>query len=349
MLQYIMATTYSFLISEGKQIDNDSLSDEISSSEITIALDSIVRVDATLDITFKASLSNGEELILNDIVDDHTGIPIQQPIQVTLTNKTDSDGRLVVASEKSASDGLTVWSHDFGNPQTWYQGASLETVNTTVTVLNKIELNVPHSVNTSQNAVVVSTVGLIQDEDSITTGNVNRPTFDILVTIGGTTYVVGTPLNGVLISVENTIGSTLVLGISGASLELSSASVSFWKAGSSRFLVVPDQGYELHMQNVNLLLDDDISMSGWFQYSVEYFNGSSWVMVPNSNTIFKSKKAFFRDCRRIIVVQDKLLLAWEYYFERVIPYGCRMVIENLNDIATTGSAEATIWFHKKVT
>lgn len=56
----------------------DRLTQEISDSAITVALDHINLFGNDLDIFFKAALTEGEEAILDSLVDAHTGEPLEQ-------------------------------------------------------------------------------------------------------------------------------------------------------------------------------------------------------------------------------------------------------------------------------
>lgn len=83
-----------------KTVNTDGLEKEIKESSITIALVGITQTGSSLSIEFKASLSAGEESILNALVTDHDasqfvqlkplGVEIVQPI--VSKPFTDSDG-----------------------------------------------------------------------------------------------------------------------------------------------------------------------------------------------------------------------------------------------------------------
>jgi hypothetical protein len=88
-----MATAYNYditAIPSGK-VDIDRLTAEIQDSNITIALDYILINNNSLDIVFKAALSAAEQVILDDIVANHSGEPlvpinVYDPIQLSAGN-----------------------------------------------------------------------------------------------------------------------------------------------------------------------------------------------------------------------------------------------------------------------
>ena len=57
-------------------VNNDRLIKEIFDSSITVALDYINIYGSAVTIYFKAPLSNDEEIVLNNIISDHTGLPL---------------------------------------------------------------------------------------------------------------------------------------------------------------------------------------------------------------------------------------------------------------------------------
>lgn len=68
-----------------KQIFNlNQLSSEIQQSEITIAIDNIIALGDQVTITFKANLSESEEDLLNEIVDNHIAEPDPQQIPTVI-------------------------------------------------------------------------------------------------------------------------------------------------------------------------------------------------------------------------------------------------------------------------
>lgn len=138
-------TTYTYSISEdflNSIVDTSSLTTEIHGSAITIALDHIDTNDGYCDIVFKAALLPGEEAILNGLVAAHTGASeAPAPTSVVITDctkavqldvpSTDS-GLLRVVAEKTDVDRLTLITHNWADPTTWYE-QSIRVLNETPT------------------------------------------------------------------------------------------------------------------------------------------------------------------------------------------------------------------------
>ena len=83
------ATKYTYSIADDTAngiVNSDSLSEEISNSNIVTALDYVESSEDVLDVWFKDSLSTGDETILDSLVDAHTGASTEpDPIIVTPT------------------------------------------------------------------------------------------------------------------------------------------------------------------------------------------------------------------------------------------------------------------------
>lgn len=108
--------TYSFSISNdfpNGVVATDALEQEIRESDIVTALDSINTVSDTCNIVFKAELTPGDEVILNNIVSQHEGVQlesvdkveVENAIQLAATNKY---GKLEV-HESSRTRGTTTY------------------------------------------------------------------------------------------------------------------------------------------------------------------------------------------------------------------------------------------------
>lgn len=105
---------------------SSSLVDEIRSSSITVALDSVSSSGDTLTISFKADLSAGEVTTLDGIVALHQGIENgSDPIVVRLNGPEDPDKKPIVSISPAtvglktwfagAGDGVTVADRGLGN------------------------------------------------------------------------------------------------------------------------------------------------------------------------------------------------------------------------------------------
>lgn len=81
-MNYTYQVTDTFL----DAVDLARLEKEIKDSAIVTALDYISGNDVEFTVKFKASLSGGDELILDQIVGDHTGEKLNFPSEVEVTN-----------------------------------------------------------------------------------------------------------------------------------------------------------------------------------------------------------------------------------------------------------------------
>lgn len=87
-------------------INVNQITSEIRSSLITVALDSVTLLGDQLTVSFKASLSSPEELILAELVDSHSPSPDEQePQLVSLNTPKDANGRPIYASSPFSDAG----------------------------------------------------------------------------------------------------------------------------------------------------------------------------------------------------------------------------------------------------
>ena len=85
--------TYNLSDTLNGKLDNSKLSNEISNSEITVALNSIDTNDDIIYVIFKNALSSDEQNILTTIINNHDGVSDNIPDKVIITeNKSDVSG-----------------------------------------------------------------------------------------------------------------------------------------------------------------------------------------------------------------------------------------------------------------
>ena len=72
-------TKYSYT----KEVNSDRLTQEITQSAITIAIDHLDCTSSTVDVWFKAELSVGEVTILDAIVNAHINSELDKPLSMT--------------------------------------------------------------------------------------------------------------------------------------------------------------------------------------------------------------------------------------------------------------------------
>ena len=99
-----------------------ALSQEYSSSAIITALDHIDISEDIIDIWTKAELSSGDQTLLSGVVAAHTGdVDVNDSISVTVKNATTEDNLIRVVTEKTQTTRLTIVTHDWTDPTTWYE------------------------------------------------------------------------------------------------------------------------------------------------------------------------------------------------------------------------------------
>lgn len=107
-----------------QKVAMSKLKNEIKNSTIVTALDYANFSDAYCDIWFKASLASSEQDTLDDVVANHDGVPDPDTQVLPITE----DNRLKVQIHKPTGAQLTIISHNFTDPTTWY-GDSVRTQN----------------------------------------------------------------------------------------------------------------------------------------------------------------------------------------------------------------------------
>ena len=106
--------TYARTSFPNESVNLDRLTKEIQDSEITTALNSISSWQDVVEIEFKATLSTGDEDILDGIVAEHPGTPLpssNQPSLVSLVT-TDPLTKSVQVTRKFAEDGAIQRLHE---------------------------------------------------------------------------------------------------------------------------------------------------------------------------------------------------------------------------------------------
>ena len=114
----ISQTLYSRVVPEG-------LKQSIERSSITAALDNPFPIsvgETTFTITFKTSLSESEETVLNELVTAHDGSYTEPDISVSFSSSVPKtiDGRIRTALEKSNDSKYNQYSPDWCDRTTWY-------------------------------------------------------------------------------------------------------------------------------------------------------------------------------------------------------------------------------------
>jgi hypothetical protein len=119
--------TYSVASDTANALANsDSLSSEVTASEIIAALDYIAISGDVLDVWMKNSLSAGDKTNLDNVVSAHTGVAPTPPVEnVNLANVAEtSDNFLRVVEEPREGDAVNFYSPNMADRTTWYEGST---------------------------------------------------------------------------------------------------------------------------------------------------------------------------------------------------------------------------------
>lgn len=102
-----MNYTYSYYISDtaNNKVDVERLKKEIEDSSITVALDFISADNIKIYVNFKAELSDDEEEILNGIISEHSGEPLDYvaPTKVKVVEEPTPDGNNITQGNYRAT------------------------------------------------------------------------------------------------------------------------------------------------------------------------------------------------------------------------------------------------------
>ncbi len=113
-------TTYNFV----KKTEPTQLENEIKASAIVIAVDHISGSETSTDVTFKASLSPEEEVILDAIITAHVISAIESTPTMIATKKNTLEGNPIFTAEKSfLGKSASMTTPDFTTRTTWYYDA----------------------------------------------------------------------------------------------------------------------------------------------------------------------------------------------------------------------------------
>jgi hypothetical protein len=102
-----------------ENVDIDRLTEEIQDSSITIAIDYIEHSGSSLDVYFKASLSQAETDTLDAIISAHTGDPLPSELQLKIKDQILGEGtnkRLKLKGYSFAAPAGLTTNFDFTMP-----------------------------------------------------------------------------------------------------------------------------------------------------------------------------------------------------------------------------------------
>ena len=122
------------------KVNTDTLTNEIRTSNVSVSLDYITTYQDDLVIHFKSELSNPDIILLDFIVNNHTGV------QTTTSGPVyDNYGNLLISNTGNSGWKETFISPNWCDKTTWYEN-SVKVVNETLTTLD----NINYSISTPQ-------------------------------------------------------------------------------------------------------------------------------------------------------------------------------------------------------
>lgn len=254
------ATKYTYSIATdflNQTVATDRLSKEITTSAITIALDYITTSGDNCDIWFKNSISIEEEGILDTIVGTHTGNPLSAPAQpVELKSgeypiATDSK-RLRVAIEKPDQPSVTIYTHDWTDPTTWYQQSSCLIDTTPIRVSSKIYRLLHEN-------IIDTYHGNLTNEDFLV--DENNHSYRVIVKKNGNTLVEDDPHIGINSGDYHINYASGTIFFKNDVNENDVILVSYHYANNSIFTVKPDSGKVLRLEVVEVQFSRDVVLN----------------------------------------------------------------------------------------
>jgi len=298
-----------------KEINSNQLQNQIQNSSITVALNHIDTAGLNVDIWFKAELSNSEISILNSIVSDH--IPVIDPVvaqEVKIVEdavfKGDEDGSQKVTVQPRLGSGVTIITHNFGDPCTWYQN-SVEIVDE---VLSPKVPAVYDTYKCSKTYIIDIEHGRITFDERVDQKYCIRVKVnDVVVTSGFTfNYEEG----------ELTFQTPLTSN--------DEVKLKFWYATDSIFTIAPTAGKKLKIEHVETQFSADVDMVGKTEARFEEW-GYNPANLPNKmlykRTRYKNIAQFIdesnnRFCAELSPIDNlsKTLhvFVWDYPVSRVM-------------------------------
>lgn len=230
-----------------KVVNSSQLEEEIKASSIVIALSHIDTAGSVLDIWFKAALSESEISELTTIVTNH--VPQQNLATVSevkvvenTAQKKDDDGNQKVTIQPRLGSGVTIITHNFGDPCTWYQNS--------VEIVDEV---LSPKVPAVYDVYKCSKTNIIDIEHG-------RITFDERV---DQKYCIQVKVNDVVV----TSGFTFNYEDGEITFQTPLTSndevkLKFWYATDSVFTIAPSAGKKLKIEHVETQFSADVDMKG---------------------------------------------------------------------------------------
>ena len=315
-----------------------TLRSDIEATDIETALRSVVVLDSTVEVTFKGTLSGGDSTTFDALVAAHTGVSLPDPVDdqgrlIVTTNPRAAGphGEAIVYTELPIGGGFRPVSHNFCDATTWWQESTEHLTQATTTgdsLTYEITghaniIDVRHGKLPFENKVTTATVSpngntmtnlipvVYEDAVEIDPSNEDATTGDDRYTID---YAVG--------SVEFAVARTGTI------------TVSFRKAGTSKFTYEPPSGKMYLFEDAEVDFSENFDMKSGFKSTVwishTYLTGGAVVPYAPEDRIYKSFHDFQAAARRFFgplpagvggtlgVNTPKWTFQWEYAYRDVL-------------------------------
>lgn len=115
--------TYSIAADFSAGVNLNNLTQEINGSAIVTGLHHIDTEGDAIHIWFKDPISTGDQNILEGLFTTHNPIETSNALSVILGHQVTSDNRIRVAIEKSNATSVDIFTHNWCDKTTWYQGS----------------------------------------------------------------------------------------------------------------------------------------------------------------------------------------------------------------------------------
>jgi len=308
------ATTYK--IPDGYSIQNDfpnhkvatdRLEQQINDSAIVTALDTINTAGDLCAVIFKAALSVGDLAILDNIVATHNGEPLpdDEPAPVRLYTGTGqpvpsgANNIPVFATTKSDATKKTLYSFDWTDKTTWYVDA-VRVVAEAPTSLGAGAYQLAHTF------IIDTYHGNLTGEDFLL--DAGGFSYRVAITVDGTPQVEQNPAlgSGGDFTVNYAAGTVQFLAghiPGGGAVVL----VTYHYATTSRFIIKPEAGKILAIDNVECQFAEDVIYTDTVKFQAmgpwEFFAPGLGLppgtMIPLGNPLlYKGMRDIFNDATR---------------------------------------------------
>lgn len=296
-----------------KTVSAGQLQNEIQASAITIAIDNIQTVGDDVTITFKASLSVGEESVLTGLVSAHVIAPVEPSVQqVTIPSLTDSANNIKATLQPRVGSGLTVITHNFSDPKSWYSNSTRVVDKTLSPAVESV-----YDVYSFADEVIDMENGRVTFEDRVkdaTTGLTYVP----IIKVNGVTVTTGFTKN----YTDNTITFSTPLTVSDV------VTATFYKVNDSTFVIKPSAGKQIKIENVEVQFSYNVDfLSRWMVFETWVYNPND---LPNKvmydRATYKSVRDYINESNNKTSVlmtavgeltKDIQIFTWEYPASRV--------------------------------